>query len=138
MQGTRVIGVGTDVASADDIAQSVGRFGDRYLARVFTAAEARQGAGAAGLAELFAAKEAVAKALAWPPATPLPWTDIEVHADHTPPTVRLHGRAADLGARRQITDISLSWARTGPIAVAVALATATPSTSHTPTLEGLT
>ena len=63
-----IIGVGSDLCNIDRIEQSVARFGDRFLNRVFTAPErakaARRPCTAAGtLAKRFAAKEAFSTAV---------------------------------------------------------------------------
>ena len=63
-----ILGIGTDLCSIDRIAQSIERFGDRLLDRVFTAherarADAFEANRAASYAKRFAAKEAFAKAV---------------------------------------------------------------------------
>jgi holo-[acyl-carrier protein] synthase len=67
-QGLRVIGLGSDLTNIERIARSLERFGDRFIARVFTEieqarAERRVLTRAATYAKRFAAKEACAKAL---------------------------------------------------------------------------
>ncbi len=69
------IRVGVDVVAVSDVAESVDRFGDRYLDRIFTPHEVAycrsehgsgrgtQGYSAESLAARFAAKEAVVKVL---------------------------------------------------------------------------
>ena len=66
------------------------------------------------LAARFAAKEAVVKAL----GRPVPLRQIEVVAG-TPPTLRLHGRAAEVAGDTPIA-ISLTHSREAAAAVAVA------------------
>jgi len=66
--GLIVIGLGSDLCNIDRIANSIARFGDRFLARVFTdieraKADRRQLTRTATFAKRFAAKEACAKAL---------------------------------------------------------------------------
>jgi len=63
-----IVGIGSDLCNIERIEASVERFGDRFLARVFTEVErakaARRPFSAAGtLAKRFAAKEAFAKAV---------------------------------------------------------------------------
>lgn len=64
-----ILGVGSDLCDIRRIERAIGRFGDRFLARVFTETErARAGRRtetlrAPTLAKRFAAKEAAAKAL---------------------------------------------------------------------------
>jgi holo-[acyl-carrier protein] synthase len=66
--GLVVIGLGSDLCNIDRIENSIARFGDRFLARVFTdieraKADRRQLTRTATFAKRFAAKEACAKAL---------------------------------------------------------------------------
>ncbi len=75
---------GIDVATVADVADSLARFGERYVERLFTRHEVESCSGtpavtAAGLAARFAAKEATVKALGWEDA-PLDWRSIEVPA----------------------------------------------------------
>jgi holo-[acyl-carrier protein] synthase len=63
-----IIGLGSDLCSIDRIAASLDRFGERFIARVFTAterakAERRTQSRAGTYAKRFAAKEAFAKAV---------------------------------------------------------------------------
>lgn len=62
-----IIGLGSDVVDIRRIERTIERFGDRFLARVFTPAERgksdRRADRAASYARRFAAKEACAKAL---------------------------------------------------------------------------
>jgi holo-[acyl-carrier protein] synthase len=63
-----ILGLGSDLCSIERIQQSIDRFGDRFLLRVFTEVErakaARRPFTAAGtLAKRFAAKEAFSKAV---------------------------------------------------------------------------
>ncbi|HEX2582478.1 MAG TPA: holo-ACP synthase [Dongiaceae bacterium] len=62
-----IIGVGSDLIDIRRIEQSLDRFGDRFIQRIFTITEQRKSetrtARAASYAKRFAAKEACAKAL---------------------------------------------------------------------------
>jgi holo-[acyl-carrier protein] synthase len=59
-----ILRTGVDLIEIDRVGEVVRRHGDRYLDRVYTAAELDQARGnAQSLAGRFAAKEAVAKAL---------------------------------------------------------------------------
>lgn len=56
--------IGTDIVGVDEVRQALTTHGERYLARVYTAAErADCGSNPARLAARFAAKEALVKAL---------------------------------------------------------------------------
>ncbi len=118
---------GTDLASASEVAESVARFGERYLRRVFTPAELAECAGgtagdaptaAARLAARFAAKEAVVKALDHTGA--LDWRSIEVvAAESGKPRVALHAAVAEHAARRGVGQLELSLSHHGDLASAV-------------------
>src|SRR5690606_28301695 len=63
-----IIGLGSDLCSIERIQNSLDRFGDRFVARCFTAVEQAKAAGrphtrAGTLAKRFAAKEAYSKAV---------------------------------------------------------------------------
>ena len=67
-RGVLIVGIGSDLCNIERIQQSLDRFGDRFLNRVFTDVErakaARRPFTAAGtLAKRFAAKEAFSKAV---------------------------------------------------------------------------
>ncbi|CAN5346375.1 hypothetical protein BH09ACT5_BH09ACT5_20300 [soil metagenome] len=116
--------IGCDLHPVRSVVESVGLFGERYLARVFTPAErAACGGVPERLAARFAAKEAVLKLLKIPADTAVPWTDIEVGADpNGAPSVSLSGRAARLAAERGVSAIELTLSHDGGMAMAVAAA----------------
>jgi holo-[acyl-carrier protein] synthase len=132
--------VGIDLVEVDEVAESVRRFGDRYLNRIFTPhelASCRTGPEASGsgraysaesLAARFAAKEAVVKVLR--PAGPRPeWRTIEVHrSDGGWCGVRLAGSAADLAAEAHLADFTVSLTHESMMAVAIVMATVRPGT----------
>src|SRR5262249_9365624 len=77
-----ITGIGIDVVQNDRIRQSIERFGDRFLNRVFTEAEIKY-CSASGVFEIhyaarFAAKEAAFKALGTGWAEGVTWKDVEV------------------------------------------------------------
>ncbi|MCC6306663.1 MAG: holo-ACP synthase [Rhodobacteraceae bacterium] len=78
-----ILGIGTDLANIERIGRTHARFGDRFLARVFTEAEQRTAARrprafAATLAKRWAAKEACAKALGTGLRMGIAWRDMGV------------------------------------------------------------
>ena len=119
-------GIGVDIVEVDRIRRATVRWGDVFLARVFTAGERRY-AGAARpaaerLAGRFAAKEAVMKALGlgWPR---MAWRDIEIEGDALGrPVVRLSGGAAAAAARLGVQAWFVSISHTRDLAVAHAVA----------------
>lgn len=116
--------VGLDVVEVSRVRESLHRFGQRYLSRLFSQAEigyAMQGSEqcAERLAARFAAKEAAIKAFSLSEIG-VGWRDIEVckqtdGACH----LALHGRAAEQAARLGVTDVALSLSHDGDYAGAV-------------------
>ena len=102
------IRVGIDLTSTDEVRDSITRFGDRYLERVYTATELRDCAGdPVRLAARFAAKEATIKALRAPDR--LPWQTIEIRRDDSgAPSLALSGAAQALAAQRGCRSLSVS------------------------------
>ena len=110
-----IIGLGSDLCNIVRIQNSLDRFGDRFIQRVFTPVEqakaARRPLTRAGtLAKRFAAKEAALKALGLGLGG-MPMYDIEVVRDGLgPPRLVLHGAAAEVareaGVRRWLVTMS--------------------------------
>lgn len=105
--------VGIDLVRVQDVADSIERFGPRYLDRVFTAREQADCAGEPGvraerLAARFAAKEATLKVLRPSGARP-EWTSIEVvRRESGACDLLLTGTAAQLAAAAGITALAVS------------------------------
>jgi len=123
----RIVGHGIDLVEVARIEAILDRHGDRFLARVFTPAEAAQSEGRRGRAEhlagRFAAKEAVLKALGTGLDSGIAWTEIEVvSSPRGQPTVRLVGRAAAVARDLGIGSWSLSISHTSAQAAASAIA----------------
>lgn len=95
------IRIGCDVTAVAEIVDSLDRFGDRFVNRVFTADEVVACAGpdrSRRLAARFAAKEAVVKALELGDV-PTPPHEIEVIGAGGAPRLQLHGSIADHARR---------------------------------------
>jgi holo-[acyl-carrier protein] synthase len=121
-----VVGVGTDLMEIARIEQSVARFGDRFLERVFTAGEIaycqRKKNAAESFAARFAAKEAGAKALGTGISHGVSWLELEVTREPSgKPLLRLSGRAADRARTLGVTHISLSITHSRDTALAVVI-----------------
>ncbi|MEZ5936308.1 MAG: holo-ACP synthase [Alphaproteobacteria bacterium] len=128
-----ILGVGTDLIDIRRIEQTIERFGERFLDRVFTATErqkaARRAVPAAAFAQRYAAKEACAKALGTGFRQGVFWRDIGV--DNWPsgqPFLRLEGGAARrldvLLPRGRIARIDLSLTDEPPFAHAMVIISA--------------
>lgn len=93
-----IAGIGVDVVEVDRVDALLARYGDRFLRRVFTDAEAeyakksvRQ---AERLAGRFAVKEAVMKAFGTGKSQGILWRDVEtIRGALGKPEVRLYGNA---------------------------------------------
>ena len=111
-----IIGTGIDATEIERIAESIERWGDRFVRRVFTGGEIaycrRKRDAASSFAARFAAKEAAMKALGTGHSRGVFWTGIEVVRRHGPPQIRFHGgaaaRAAQLGATGSLLTITHS------------------------------
>ena len=98
--GLVVLGLGSDLCNIDRIANSIARYGDRFLDRLFTPverakAERRVMTRTATYAKRFAAKEACAKALGTGFRRGVFWRDMGVvNLPSGAPTLALTGGAA--------------------------------------------
>jgi len=105
------------------IQHSMDRYGQRFLNRVYTAAEQtyclRKRNSAESFAARFAAKEAGAKALGTGISQGVNWLEIEVGREPGGrPCLLFHGRAAEFAARLNVTRAALSITHTGALAMA--------------------
>jgi holo-[acyl-carrier protein] synthase len=121
-----ILGVGTDLIEIARIQQSIARFGERFLARVFTPREIeycqRKKNGAESFAARFAAKEAGAKALGTGISHGVNWLELEVTREPTGrPMLQLSGRAAERARWLGVTRVSLSLTHSRDTALAVVI-----------------
>ena len=116
-----VIGIGTDLMEIARIAQSIDRFGERFLQRIFTPGEiAYCRRKQKNAAESFAAKEAGAKALGTGISRGVGWLELEVAREPGGrPLLTLSGRAAERAAALGVHRISLSLTHSRDCALAV-------------------
>lgn len=123
-----VIGLGTDLTEVARIEKSLERFGDHFLARVYTPGEiaychARKKSSAESFAARFAAKEAGAKALGTGISRGVGWREFEVQRQPgQAPQLILHGRALEIAKALGIDRLSLSLTHTRGMAMAVVIA----------------
>jgi holo-[acyl-carrier protein] synthase len=119
---------GVDLIEIARIERAVTRYGDHFLARVFTQNEVLYCRGRVPeLAARFAAKEAVSKALGIGVRVlardGVGWQDVEITADHRgKPIVRLFGRAAERAGELGLTEWAISLSHTKEHAIAFAVA----------------
>ena len=95
--GSSIVGVGIDIEEVARVDDLMHRYGDRFIARVFTEGEAeycqRRRFPAQHLAARFSAKEATMKALGTGRGGGVVWRDIEVIRSSGPPQLKLRGGA---------------------------------------------
>jgi holo-[acyl-carrier protein] synthase len=110
-----IYGIGVDLVKTSRIAASIERYGERFLARVFTPQEIAYCQGRArgrdsAFALRFAAKEAFSKALGVGLRRDgIRWREVEVVPNPLgKPELQVTGRAADLCAASGITVMHLS------------------------------
>jgi holo-[acyl-carrier protein] synthase len=118
-----IVGTGIDLVEIDRIQRAIERYGPRFLNRVFTPAEQaycrRKRKSAESFAARFAAKEAGAKALGTGISFGVAWLEIEVVRELSGrPTLRFHGRAAQIAARLGVARASVSLTHTASLAQA--------------------
>jgi holo-[acyl-carrier protein] synthase len=131
-----IIGLGSDIVDVRRIAGVIERHGDRFLNRIFTAAERRKAESRANVAETyakrFAAKEACSKALGTGFRHGVFWRDMGVvNLPSGRPTMKLSGGA--LKRLQEITPagcearIEVSLTDEGPTAQAIVIISALPT-----------
>jgi holo-[acyl-carrier protein] synthase len=118
-----IVGSGIDLTEIGRIQKSMDRYGERFLARVYTASERayclRKRNSAESFAARFAAKEAGAKALGTGINYGVNWLEIEVVREPSGrPTLKFHGRAAEFAARLGAVHAALSITHTNDLAMA--------------------
>jgi holo-[acyl-carrier protein] synthase len=116
-----VIATGVDIVEIDRVGDLLARHGDRFRRRVYTDREWSDSCGRVeSLAARFAAKEALIKALgSREPAL----REIEVvRPEHSQPSLRLWGRAAEIARALGVRELSVSLSHGREHAVAVVVA----------------
>lgn len=118
-----MLATGVDIVEIPRIAAAQGRWGDRFLNRVYTQGEQAYSRGRpAQLAGRFAAKEATMKALGTG-IRGVGWREVEVVRERgRAPSLRLHGRAAERARRLGLQHFALSISHSRDYAVAMVVA----------------
>jgi holo-[acyl-carrier protein] synthase len=123
MGGSCTYGVGVDLVSVERIQRVIGRWGAKFLDRVFTAGEVeycqRRHSPERSFAARFAAKEAFVKAVSRRHSGSIRYKDIEVVVDgRGVPTLTAHGNAKTaLGGAH--AEVSLSHEENLAVAVVI-------------------
>ena len=121
-----IVGTGIDIAEVPRIRQSIERYGDRFLHRVFTDGEISYCRSKSNFDERyaarFAAKEAAMKALGTGWNYGVRWRDIEVvRPQGSRPSIVFHGKAAEVAKSLGATNVALSITHTGEQAMALVI-----------------
>ena len=118
-----ILGTGVDIAEVPRIRESIERFGERFLRRIYTQGEIQYCESRArrfeSYAARFAAKEAGMKALGTGWNHGVRWRDIEVVRPRGQrPTIQFHGQAAAIAEKLGARNIALSLTHTSEEALA--------------------
>lgn len=119
-----ILGIGTDLAEVERIGQSIARYGDRFLNRIFTERErayaGRKANSTERFAARFAAKEAGMKAIGTGWNRGVTWKDFEVANEPSGrPTLHLTGIAQKIASGLGVQRVSISLTHTAQMAFAV-------------------
>ncbi len=124
-----IIAHGIDLVDFPRIEEMIERHGERFVSRVFTAAEQKYANAHRNSVEKyagrFAAKEAILKLVGTGWRGRIAWTDVEVVNDPSgQPVVRLSGEVKEIAEKLGIRQISISITHTANFAIASAVALA--------------
>lgn len=121
-----IVGSGIDLCEVPRIQSAIARHGQRFIERVFTGREIAYAESKANryerYAARFAAKEAGMKALGTGWRGGIGWHDFEVaNLSSGRPTLRFHGKAAELAEERGVRGVALSITHTAGQALAMVI-----------------
>lgn len=121
-----IIGLGIDVCRIERVERFLERYGERFTRRCFTSAEIAHCARYVNSAEQFAgriaAKEAASKALGTGWRGGVHWKCFEVaHEMSGKPTLKIHGRAAELASEMGVRGVNISITHDAGVAAAVVI-----------------
>ena len=118
-----IVGTGIDIIEVPRLGAAIERFGERFLQRIFTAAEIRYCDSKPNRVERyaarFAAKEAALKAIGTGWKCGVAWRDVEIRRESGGrPAISFSGRAAEFAAQLGMKRASLSLSHTATQAIA--------------------
>ena len=118
-----IIGTGLDATEISRIAETIERYGERFIRRIFTEGEIaycrRKRDFASSFAARFAAKEAAMKAIGTGLRHGVTWHDVEVGREPGGrPTILFTGKAAEFAAQLGMKRVALSLTHTEETAMA--------------------
>jgi holo-[acyl-carrier protein] synthase len=132
-----ILGIGTDIIECPRIGKMMENHGELFLRRVYTDREIRycqsRKHAIEHFAGLWAAKEAILKALGGNWSRGISWTDIEVRqGSGALPRVLVGGNAKEVAVAKGIGDILVSISHCRTYATAYAMALGSPDPSRPP------
>ena len=121
-----IVGIGTDLAEVNRIRESIARYGERFLTRIYTQRERTYAESKANAAERFAArfaaKEAGMKAIGTGWNFGVKWQDFEVVNEPSGrPKLILHGVAEQVARKLGAERVSISLTHTRETAFAIVI-----------------
>ena len=121
-----ILGTGVDICEVPRIAAAIARHGRRFVERIYTERESTYAESKANryerYAARFAAKEAGMKALGTGWRGGIAWRDFEVaNLPSGRPTLRFHGKAAEIAAQLGVSRVALSITHTKDQALAMVI-----------------
>jgi holo-[acyl-carrier protein] synthase len=121
-----ILGLGTDICGIPRVAEYLERYGERFTRRCFTVGEIEYCRAHKNQAEQFAAriaaKEAASKALGTGWRNGVHWKCFEVVSQKSgKPTLRIHGRAAELASQMGVKNAVVSLTHDAGVAMAVVI-----------------
>ncbi|HTD44022.1 MAG TPA: holo-ACP synthase [Bryobacteraceae bacterium] len=121
-----IVGSGVDLCEVPRIESAIARHGKRFIERIFTEREIAYAESKANryerYAARFAAKEAGMKALGTGWNGGIAWRDFEVaNLSSGRPTLRLHGKAAEIAEKLGVRNVALSLTHTAAQALAMVI-----------------
>lgn len=121
-----ILGIGTDVIEVSRIRQALDKYGERFMRRLFTAAEieyctSRKNA-ALHYAGRFAAKEAAFKAMQRGWGGEISWKDVEItNLPSGAPQITFSGKALEIMTEKKMTRAFVSISHVEEIATAIVI-----------------
>lgn len=118
-----IVGIGVDIIEICRIKKAIGRWGDRFLNRVFTTGEItycqKRKCAEQHFAARFSAKEAALKALGIGKSLGTRWREMEIIRNHRgKPSLILSGKVLIIARRLKISGIHLSLSHSDNYAIA--------------------
>jgi holo-[acyl-carrier protein] synthase len=121
-----IFGTGVDIVEISRMEEAIEKWGEAFLAKLFTPREIAYSNSKRfshqHFAARFAAKEAVIKAFGDPRKHPLSWTEIEVLNDKEgKPTIEFHRGALAVKNKKKISEVIVSLSHSKDYAIANAI-----------------